>query len=164
MRLVFLFCINMGCYPVYKSLCASSTRRRVASHLFQCLNGPWESSKSLENMHYPTRPKIDQRKAEKALPKYHYRLNRAKKISSGMWSMHLIQLQLMRCEVDYIYFECYLSYILLLRYSRRSRRFLDVRRKGLDGKWAAWANRKYQGHRVLPETLIKDIEEATLGN
>jgi len=78
--------------------------------------------------------------------------------------MHLIQLQLLTCEGNYIYFECYLSYILLLRYSRCSRRFLDVHRKGLDGKWAAWANRKYQGHRVLPETLMKYIEEATLGN
>ncbi|KDQ28737.1 hypothetical protein PLEOSDRAFT_1075675 [Pleurotus ostreatus PC15] len=40
------------------------------------------------------------------------------------------------------------------RYSRRCRRFIDAYRKGLDGKQAAWANKKYQGHWVLPESLL----------
>ena len=30
----------------------------------------------------------------------------------------------------------------------------------LTGKQAAWANKKYRGHRVLPESLMKDMEDA----
>jgi hypothetical protein len=37
---------------------------------------------------------------------------------------------------------------------------VDAYNKGLDGKWAAWANKKYRGHRVLPDNLMKDLEEA----
>jgi len=38
--------------------------------------------------------------------------------------------------------------------------FVDAYNKGLDGKWAAWANKKYRGHRVLPDNLMRDLEEA----
>ncbi|KAG2363329.1 hypothetical protein BDR07DRAFT_1356530, partial [Suillus spraguei] len=42
--------------------------------------------------------------------------------------------------------------------------FVDAYRKGLDGKQAAWASKKFRGHRVLPETIIKDLVEAGLGS
>ncbi|KAJ3860435.1 hypothetical protein EV359DRAFT_49112, partial [Lentinula novae-zelandiae] len=38
----------------------------------------------------------------------------------------------------------------------RARRFIDAYKKGLDGKMAAWATRKYRGHRVLPEGIMKE--------
>ncbi|KII87524.1 hypothetical protein PLICRDRAFT_112639 [Plicaturopsis crispa FD-325 SS-3] len=46
------------------------------------------------------------------------------------------------------------------RYSRRSCRFMDAYRKGLTGRQAAWAGKKYHGHRVLPATLMDDLEHA----
>lgn len=32
------------------------------------------------------------------------------------------------------------------KYDRRARRFLDAYHKGLDGQWAAWANKTFKGH------------------
>ena len=34
---------------------------------------------------------------------------------------------------------------------------MDAYRKGLDGKQAAWAAKKYRGHRVLPDTVMSDL-------
>jgi hypothetical protein len=39
---------------------------------------------------------------------------------------------------------------------------MDAYRKGLDGKQAAWASKKYRGHPVLPETLMRDLADAGL--
>jgi hypothetical protein len=33
---------------------------------------------------------------------------------------------------------------------------------GLNGKQAAWASKKYRGHRVLPESLMNDLEKAAI--
>jgi hypothetical protein len=48
------------------------------------------------------------------------------------------------------------------RYARRSRKFMDAYHKGLDGKQAAWASKKYRGHRVLPESLMDDLIKANI--
>ena len=32
--------------------------------------------------------------------------------------------------------------------------------KGLNGKGAAWAAKKYHGHRVLPESILKEVDDA----
>jgi hypothetical protein len=37
---------------------------------------------------------------------------------------------------------------------------MDAYHHGLNGKQAAWANKKYHGHRVLPDTIMKDLDEA----
>lgn len=42
----------------------------------------------------------------------------------------------------------------------RSFRFMDAYRKGLNGNQAAWACKKYRGHRVIPDTILKDLEDA----
>ena len=44
----------------------------------------------------------------------------------------------------------------------RARRFMDAYYRGLDGKQAAWAARKYRGHRVIPESLMDDLMKANL--
>ncbi|KAF8834330.1 hypothetical protein BDN67DRAFT_1048611 [Paxillus ammoniavirescens] len=46
------------------------------------------------------------------------------------------------------------------RFAIRSRHFIDAYHKGLNGAQAAWAARKYQGHRVLPSTLMADLDIA----
>ncbi|KAF8240490.1 hypothetical protein L208DRAFT_1527835, partial [Tricholoma matsutake] len=38
---------------------------------------------------------------------------------------------------------------------------LSVYDKGLNGQQAAWASRKYRGHRVLPQSLMNDLKKAT---
>jgi hypothetical protein len=34
---------------------------------------------------------------------------------------------------------------------------MDGYRKGLNGKQAAWASKKYHGHRVLPEGIMNKL-------
>ena len=46
------------------------------------------------------------------------------------------------------------------RFSIRSARFIDGYQKGLNGTQAAWAIRKYRGHRVLPEYIMKEFDDS----
>jgi len=39
---------------------------------------------------------------------------------------------------------------------------MDAYHKGLNGRQAAWANKKYRGHRVLPETLMEELDTANM--
>jgi hypothetical protein len=39
---------------------------------------------------------------------------------------------------------------------------MDAYSKGLTGKQAAWASKKYRGHRVLPDSLMEDLDDANL--
>ena len=35
---------------------------------------------------------------------------------------------------------------------------MDAYARGLNGRQEAWAARKYKGHRVLPESLMRDLD------
>jgi len=50
----------------------------------------------------------------------------------------------------------------MFRFSMRCRRFMEAYHKGLSGQQAAWATKKYRGHRMFPETLFRDLEKAGL--
>jgi hypothetical protein len=39
---------------------------------------------------------------------------------------------------------------------------MDAYEKGLSGKQAAWASKKYKGHRVLPETILNELEKVNI--
>jgi hypothetical protein len=39
---------------------------------------------------------------------------------------------------------------------------MDAYRKGLNGKQAAWAAKKYRGHRVIPDSILQDLEKANI--
>ncbi|KIK48805.1 hypothetical protein CY34DRAFT_20711 [Suillus luteus UH-Slu-Lm8-n1] len=52
--------------------------------------------------------------------------------------------------------------LAICRFSTRSLRFMDAYIKGLDGKQAAWASKKYHGHQTLPETIMRDLTDAGL--
>jgi hypothetical protein len=43
------------------------------------------------------------------------------------------------------------------RFSNRFLWFLDAYQKGLNGKQAAWANRKYRGHHTLPDSILQEL-------
>ena len=48
------------------------------------------------------------------------------------------------------------------KFATRSQRFMDAYSRGLNGRQAAWAARKYRGHRVLPESIMNDLEKASV--
>ncbi|OAX35609.1 hypothetical protein K503DRAFT_696673 [Rhizopogon vinicolor AM-OR11-026] len=48
------------------------------------------------------------------------------------------------------------------RFSTRSLRFMDAYYRGLDGKQAVWTSKQYQGHCVLPKTILADLETVNL--
>ncbi|KAF8573422.1 hypothetical protein K439DRAFT_1375454, partial [Ramaria rubella] len=48
--------------------------------------------------------------------------------------------------------------IALFRYANHSIWFMDAYIKGLTSAQAAWANRKYHGHWVLPDEILKQFE------
>ncbi|KAF8833792.1 hypothetical protein BDN67DRAFT_916252, partial [Paxillus ammoniavirescens] len=48
------------------------------------------------------------------------------------------------------------------RFTVRSHRFMDAYSKGLTGKQAAWASKKYRGHQVLPDSLMEDMDKANI--
>jgi hypothetical protein len=52
--------------------------------------------------------------------------------------------------------------LIVHRYATRALRFMDAYRKGLNGKQAAWAAKKYHGHRVIPETILRELEAADI--
>ena len=39
---------------------------------------------------------------------------------------------------------------------------MDAYARGLNGQQAAWAAKKYKGHRVLPESLMRDLDAANV--
>ena len=41
----------------------------------------------------------------------------------------------------------------------RARRFADAYEKGLQGKGAAWVAKEYRGHRVLPDSILKEFDD-----
>ncbi|TRM55594.1 hypothetical protein BD626DRAFT_577096 [Schizophyllum amplum] len=45
----------------------------------------------------------------------------------------------------------------------RAHRFGDAYRHGLNGPQAAWAAKKYRGHRVLPVTIMEELDKAGFG-
>ena len=48
---------------------------------------------------------------------------------------------------------------MMRKFATRSRRFMDAYDRGLNGKQAAWAARKYKGHRVLPLNIFEELRK-----
>ena len=48
---------------------------------------------------------------------------------------------------------------LLYRFANRSARFISAYHQGLSGAQAAWANKKYRGHRILPPDMVALVKE-----
>ncbi|KAH6908666.1 hypothetical protein BKA70DRAFT_1103302, partial [Coprinopsis sp. MPI-PUGE-AT-0042] len=49
--------------------------------------------------------------------------------------------------------------ICMRRFANHADRFADAYRQKLTGAVAIWATRRYHGHRVLPNTIMDEIEE-----
>ena len=98
--------------------------------------------------------------------KHLYRLN-----PESSWENHLEMNALaaldavpLDCMHRWAVFSLDLFWILILRcrFSNRSQKFMDAYAQGLNGWQAAWATRKYKGHRMLPETIMNEIENANI--
>ena len=48
------------------------------------------------------------------------------------------------------------------KFANRSRRFMNAYSKGLNGRQAAWTTKKYRRHRMLPATIMDDLEKANI--
>jgi hypothetical protein len=48
--------------------------------------------------------------------------------------------------------------LVLYRFATRSCRFMDAYSQGLNGRQAAWAAKKFRGHRTIPASLLKDYD------
>ena len=48
----------------------------------------------------------------------------------------------------------------MISFAMQACQFIDAYAKGLQGKGAAWAAKKYRSHRVLPEFILKEFEDA----
>ena len=56
---------------------------------------------------------------------------------------------------------CLITHLIsYLRFANRAARFITGYREGLSGAQAAWANRKYHGHRMLPPESILEAKSA----
>jgi len=49
---------------------------------------------------------------------------------------------------------------LIRKFARKSARYMDAYRKGITGKAAEYAIRKYHSHRRVPMSIYNDLEEA----
>ncbi|KAI6109934.1 hypothetical protein F5141DRAFT_1004149, partial [Pisolithus sp. B1] len=49
--------------------------------------------------------------------------------------------------------------VCMQHFSNHSKQFLDAYQQGLNGKQAAWASKRYQGHQVLPEGILKELDK-----
>ena len=48
------------------------------------------------------------------------------------------------------------------QFANRSNWFMDAYSHGLNRSQAAWAARKYRGHRVLPSRIMEELEKANI--
>ena len=47
--------------------------------------------------------------------------------------------------------------MMMRRFANHSLWFMDAYDCGLNGRQAAWASRKYRGHRVLPNDILEEL-------
>lgn len=46
------------------------------------------------------------------------------------------------------------------RFATRSMQFMNAYRLGLNGTQAAWAAKKYRGHRIIPNDILAQFDRA----
>jgi hypothetical protein len=69
---------------------------------------------------------------------------------------------LTQCDGMLFFTKLQLIYSLKGRYAMQCQRFIDAYCRGLNGKQAAWAAKKYRGHQVLLEKVLEDLEEHSI--
>jgi hypothetical protein len=71
-----------------------------------------------------------------------------------------VPLDSMRRSVFYSIYRTFIN--LYFSFARCSLRFMDCYRRGLTPKQTIWANKKYHGHRTLPESIVRDLDAANV--
>jgi hypothetical protein len=97
------------------------------------------------------------------LPKFHYELNPIEMVWGYEKRLYCLNPESSREDVlernslavlDQVLLESMCQFVI------RVHRFANAYRQGLDGPQAAWAARKYKGHRILPLDFRKEMEAA----
>lgn len=73
-------------------------------------------------------------------------------------ALESVPLESMRKYVSLSFYLIHQYLTDISRFSTRSSRFMDAYEKGLNGKLAAWAAKKYPGHRFIPEKFLADFD------
>jgi hypothetical protein len=95
------------------------------------------------------------------MPKWKAGHHQVKETWRRTWLTHWTQWLWNRCKSEPLMISCYLVLSHLnLRYARHSRRFMNAYQKGLSGKQAAWATKKYHGHWVFPNSVLTELKIA----
>ena len=97
------------------------------------------------------------------LPKFHFELNFIEQCwgySKRIYRQYPISSKEVDLEHNVLKALDSVPLVSMCRFATRSQRFMGGYWWGLNGKQAAWAAKKYGGHRVLPETIMEEIELA----
>jgi hypothetical protein len=62
----------------------------------------------------------------------------------------------------YYHFDLIRHLMNIYSFSTQSLRFMDAYQRGLNGKQASWASKKYHGHWVLPKSIMADLAAADM--
>ncbi|KAJ3854099.1 hypothetical protein EV368DRAFT_73097 [Lentinula lateritia] len=96
------------------------------------------------------------------LPKFHCELNFIEQVwGAAKWTYRMYENSTMedvlinnvRMALDSV------SLSTMRHFARRAWKFIDAYRKGLNGVQAAWAAKRYRGHRMLPDWILAEFDK-----
>ncbi|KAG2120944.1 uncharacterized protein F5147DRAFT_562768 [Suillus discolor] len=99
------------------------------------------------------------------LPKFHCELNFIKQcwgFVKRLYRTYPMSMKDSDLEINVVKVLDSVPIASMQRFAMRSQRFMDAYHRGLNGKQAAWAMKKYCGHRVLPDSILSKLDSAKI--